>query len=251
MKKLRKVKKRYIVLIAVLIVLIAVVIVFAQFTSLGYRMTVPLRGFIEAAPNVYISRNFTDDVAEAATIVGDAKQRVLEFLGETRSIPTVIICDDVNTIKKLGGDHDTMTTAIVNVYSYIVISAEYLNVDVVAHEMTHAEVHRRILNGKLGFQLLIPTWFDEGLALQNDYRDMYDENAWEEATDYGKSMVVLSEMDTPAKFYAGNLEERRYRYVVSKHELTGWIDRNGVDALIDLLDRVNQGEAFNDLYFAN
>jgi len=42
-----------------------------------------------------------------------------------------------------------------------------------------------------------------------------------------------------------------YHYIVSKHELNSWIARNGVDTLVNLLDEVNQGKDFYDLYFAN
>jgi len=55
------------------------------------------------------------------------------------------------------------------VNSYIVVSPEYLNVDILAHELTHAEVHARVFTGRLWDWLSIPTWFDEGIALQNDY----------------------------------------------------------------------------------
>jgi len=248
--KRKKIKKRYIVLIAVVMVIVASIVFFVQFTALGYRMTVPVRSFSELAPNVYISENYKDDLTEAGKIVDEARQRVGEFWGAVESNPMIIISDDAATIRKLGGDHDTMSFAVFNVYSYIVLSSDYLNVDVAAHELTHAEVHRRIFFGKLGYQSLIPTWFDEGVALQNDYRDAYNEEAWKAATDNGRNVVELGEINTAAKFYVGGLEERRYRYIVSKHELNDWIDRNGISALAGLLDKVNRGEDFDTLYFA-
>ena len=247
---IRRYKKKYIALIAVFVVIIAAIVFFVQFTSIGFRMTVPLRSFTEAVPNVYIHEGFTRDMTEVLHIVGVAKRRVAEYFKETKSIPIIIICDDAKTIKKLGGDHDIKTLVFFKVYSYIVVSSEYLNVDIVAHEMTHAEVYYRIFKGKICYQSLISTWFDEGLALQNDYREDYNEDAWQEATDNGKNVIDLNEINTAAKFYAEELEERKYRYIVSKHELNGWVERNGVDVLIDLLDKVNQGKKFNDLYFA-
>lgn len=246
---MKSVKKRYVVLIATLIIFVTVVIIFVQFIPLGYRMTVPLRSFTEAAPNVYIHNNFTNDAKEAIEITDNAKERIVKFFGDINSDPLIIICDDEKTIAKLGGDHDTITAVIFKVYSYIVVSSEFLNVDVMAHEMTHAEVHSRVFKGKLRNQSLIPTWFDEGLALQNDYRETYNEDAWKEATDEGKNVVDLVDIDTAEKFYAGETEERRYRYIVSKHELNEWIERNSRNALLDLLDKINRGEGFYNLYF--
>ncbi|MCL2866334.1 MAG: hypothetical protein FWF47_01075 [Clostridia bacterium] len=249
--KTRKGKKRKsAVMVSVLVIMIAVALFF-QFTSFGYRMTVSLRGFVKAAPHVYIHQNFTGNINEVLDIVNESRQRVNGYFGEIRSNPTIIICDDLNVINKLGGDHDTMTAVIFNVYSYIVVSSEYLNTDIVAHEMTHAEVHKRLFNGKIGMTYLVPTWFDEGFALQNDYREIYNGYAWITATDDGKNGVNLNDISTAVKFYAGETEERRYRYIVSKHELTGWIERNGTEALFELLDNVNQGKSFNDLFFAN
>lgn len=127
----------------------------------------------------------------------------------------IIICDDENTLRKLGGDRDTAIVVIFKTYCYIVVSTEFLNVNVVAHEMTHAEVPTRIFKSKFWYQSLIPTWFDEGIELQNDYRPKYNEDAWKEVTNNGENVVDLNNIDTSAKFYAGETEERRYRYIIS------------------------------------
>ena len=37
----------------------------------------------------------------------------------------------------------------------------------------------------------IPTWFDEGLATQNDYREQYGPDAWIEQTDNGKNALPV------------------------------------------------------------
>jgi hypothetical protein len=115
--------------------------------------------------------------------------------------------------------------------------------------LTHAEVHARVFKGGLWDWLSIPTWFDEGIALQNDYRETYNEDAWKIATDNGKNIVALEDIDTPSKFYAGESTDRRFRFILSRHELSVWIDKNGISALLDLLSKINQGEDFNTLYF--
>ncbi len=248
-KEERKVKKRYIMIRAIALLLVVLVIAFVWFLPIGYRMTVSIHGFDRIADPVYVNQGFQGSTEEALRIVEQARQRVSEYFGEIESAPVIILCDDIAKLNKLGGVHDTSTLMLVQVQSYIVISDEYLNVDVVAHELTHAEVHYRAYKGKLWFQVALPTWFDEGFATQNDDRDLYSEGAWIAVTDNGKNVAALSDMDTPAKFYAGDSEARRYRYIVSKHELKEWIDQNGKEALFDLLSRLNQGENFDALYY--
>ena len=55
-------------------------------------------------------------------------------------------------------------------------------------------------------------------------------------------------MDTPIEFYSGDVEERRFRYMISKHEVKNWIEKNGVENLIELIERVNLGDDFNEVY---
>ena len=77
----------------------------------------------------------------------------------------------------------------------------------------------------------------------------HSEDAWNAATDCGKNIVDLHEIAFAASFFAGTAEQRRCRYIVSKHELRAWVERNGRETLIDLLDKLNRGGNFDELYF--
>ena len=166
--KKQKSKKRYIVLCAAIVFLSIIAFGFIQFIPVGYRMTISLHGFNENTRNIYINENYESSTEEAVSIINEAKERVAKYFDEIESNPVIIVCDDKAKLKRLGGDHDTTTFAIFTVFSYMAISSEYLNVDVIAHELTHAETHHRAYKGKLLFQFSLPTWFDEGIALQND-----------------------------------------------------------------------------------
>lgn len=248
LKPRRKFKKRYIIPV-IIILIMAASIIFFQFTSIGYRMTVPYRNFTELQNNVYVANDYTGDVHELISILDEATVRVSDFWGSLESSPIIIICDDAKTLKKLGGDHDTATVIFFKAYSYISISREYLNVDIVAHEMTHAELHTRLYYGKLP-QKLVPTWFDEGVATQNDYRSKYNDEAWKEATNNGLDKIDLSLIDTASEFNSGEASNRVYRYIISRHEVKEWIEGNGIDGLIDLISRVNSGDDFYKLYYS-
>lgn len=247
-KHRRKLQKRYNILIIIILVLSAFAI-FLQFTSIGYRMTVPYRNFTELRKNVYVANDYSGDMDNLVSILDEAATRVSGFWGNIESSPIIIICDNNKTLTKLGGDHDIATVVFLKAYSYISISPEYLNVDVVAHEMTHAELHTRLYDKKLP-QKLIPTWFDEGIATQNDYRVKYNDAAWSLATNNGLDIIDLNEIDTASKFYSGEVSDRVYRYIVSRHEVKQWIERNDIDDLLELISRVNSGDDFYELYFS-
>lgn len=246
LKQRKKVKKRYIVLM-ILALCLSSSILFFQFTSIGYRMTVMYRNFTEVQDHVYISNDYSGDKQKVISVLDESTKRVSAFWGSLESSPIIIICDNQKTLEKLGGDHDTATLVLFDAYSFISISSEYLNVDVMAHELTHAELHTRLYHGKLP-QKLVPTWFDEGVATQNDYREKYNDDAWKKATNNGLNVLDFRAIDTAPEFNQGETSERIYRYIVSRHELKEWIERNGMDGLLELISGVNDGVDFYDLY---
>lgn len=85
----------------------------------------------------------------------------------------------------------TNTTVLFGAHSYVVISPNGLDVDVTAHELTHAELHYRLYDGKILPKTILPIWFDEGVATQNDYRERYNEIAWLKVTDNGLKLIAL------------------------------------------------------------
>ena len=241
-------KKRVLLFITILLILAAVVVAMLQFTQFGYLKTVPYRSaFTEIAPHVYINRNYAGDRQDLLGMIEQAKDRVRKFFGDVRfqDETTFIICDDEKLTRRLGEDHGTVIISFPTEAYYICISDEYLELDILAHEITHAELRSRL---SAEAQKAIPTWFDEGLALQNDYRERYSETQWIAQTDNGKNTVALEDMDTPAEFYAGEAEDRRFRYLNAKHELDVWMTAHGQHGLLELLDRLNGGADFNTAY---
>ena len=230
----------------ILLLLLAAVYIF-QFTGLGYRMSVPYRSsFEKVADNIYVNKNYSGNIKEAIQLTEEALERDRAFFGELQCTDTtiIIICDDDKLLSKLGGDHDTKTSYTKK--NYISVSDEYLNIDIIAHEFTHAELHTRLNMKALKS---IPTWFDEGLATQNDYREQYGLEAWIEQTDNGKNALPLEDMDTGSEFYAGTVEDRRFRYLNAKHEVSEWMEIHGQKGLLELFDKLNNGEEFDTAYF--
>lgn len=231
----------------ILLVLLSAVCFF-QFTAIGYRISVPHRSaFVKAADYIYVNKNYSGNIEDALQLTEKAMDRVGAFFGEIQCTDTtiLILCDDEKLLAKLGGDHDTMTSVFPAKKNCISVSAAYCNIDILAHELTHAELHTRLTAKALK---KIPVWFDEGLATQNDYREQYGSAAWMEQTENGKHTIAPEDMDTPSEFNAGTKEDRRFRYLNAKHEVREWMDIHQQQGLLELLDQLNSGAAFASAY---
>jgi len=244
-------KKVILSVIFLLNLLIAAAVVwFLEFNPTGYRMSVSHRAsFEKISDNVYVNKYYAESRDEIIHLIDEAKLRVADFFGSLTcpDHTVIIICDDEKLLAKLGGDHDThhFSTLVPVKRSYVSVSTEYLTIDVLAHELTHAEMFER-LSGK-AFRR-VPTWFNEGIALQNDYREQYGLEAWAEQTDNGKNNVAQEDMDTASEFYSGTKEDRRFRYLNAKHDVAEWLEKHGLQDFMALIDRLNGGENFSAAY---
>ena len=196
-------------------------------------MTLPYRSaFTEIDEHVYINKDYAGDRQELMEMIGQAKDRVNNFFGglSFQDNTIFIIYDDENLRRKIGEDHAAIVFNFPSEIRYICVSDEYLELDILAHEITHAELHTRL---SAEAQKGIPTWFDEGLAMQNDYRERYSEVQWALQTNNGENAEA---------------EDRRFRYLNAKHELDVWMTSHGQKGLLKLLEKLNDGADFNTAY---
>lgn len=237
------------IILCILFLLLAAIVYVFQFSG-EYRMTVPYRPYFEEiAPHIYLNKGNVMAPEDVLSVINEAKARDTAFFSELHCLDdvTIIICDDAGISRKIG-TKDTITYDFPQKKDYICISNEYLNVDIVAHELTHAELHSHFTT--CDAQRKMPSWFDEGIATQNDYREQYSAENWAEQTDNGKTATALTDMDTPSEFYAGEAEDRRFRYMCAKHEIAVWIENHSVQELLAVADGLNSGADFETLYFA-
>ena len=261
-------KKRYIVLLILLIVVIVTVVIFIQFTPYGYCKTIRFRGFTEVEHNIFINNSYSHVTADEngnlitkadiPAIVGEARDRVSAmFGGELLSDPVLIFSDDPNTFRR-SGKNRVWTMNLHRVFTYISLSHEFVSVDVVAHEITHAELHHRILDGKSFRRIsdFIPIWFDEGLASINDHRRIFDRETWEIRTNNGTTIDIDVTMLTRADFQGTHVDDPFFNsliiqefFLFARHEVLSWFDESGTDGLLQLIDGVRAGKDFYELYF--
>lgn len=71
----------------------------------------------------------------------------------------------------------------------------------------------------------------------------------------GASRPITVKIRSPLKiwtsrqsFYAGTADDRRFRYLNAKHEVSEWMETHKRQGLRELLDKLNDGEDFNTAY---
>ena len=254
-----KVKRRYIILLSLLLLVVTFGIVFFQFTPIGYCMTVQFRDFTEVEHNIYIDNEYSYvtvnenneliDKDNVPSLINEAKSRVRAFFGELQSDPVFIISDKSDKYSKTGSGI-AYTFTLFRVHSYIAISHTHLNVDVIAHEITHAELHYRVTEGKLfqvGNDYGIPVWFNEGLAGINDHREFLSDEAMNRKIEIGFEFFDVTQLSR-ADFIDVNSFLSQENYLMCTHVVKTWVDVNGIDALLLLIDGVRSGDDFFELY---
>jgi hypothetical protein len=248
-----KKRKKYVFSALVISLFCAGLVWLFQFTSVGWLFTIQFRGYTEKADRIFINSDFQHSKDEVMEILESAKVRVADFWGELSSRPTVIISDDKEDLRHMGWTgNPALTTTVVffGAHNYVLISPEGLNVDVAAHELTHAELHKRLYQGRIfSFFPAVPLWFDEGVALQNDWREGYSVEAWAAATGDGVNLPDMDAIATSDQFYVEDKNVRRAHYLFSKFEVTGWITEHGKDQFLKLIDKIRIEGDFKSAYY--
>jgi hypothetical protein len=162
-----------------------------------------------------------------------AKRRVIGMYGSLRGTPTVVATDltswDRFAPNATGATHYHPTGS-----TTVVIGPNGQNVDVIAHELAHAEFVARV--GYWRVQLCVPTWFDEGLAVQLDQRPLYTERAFVQRRQAGLRLVPLSQLAARASFFAGSKEDVRQHYAHARLAIERWRALRGDRATRQFVD---------------
>lgn len=179
-----------------------------------------------------------EEAAEILRLVTEARKRIEASYGAPVAIPRVVVTPTREAARRWGSN-ETASMHRAPHRACVVIGPEGQNVDVIAHELLHAEIMHRI--GLVRFLTEIPVWFDEGAALTVDYRAPFlPEN------------IELSESDVQAvkhlvkgrDFFSGD---------VRKHYQAA---RLAVESLVDAasffhdLERIANGESFEQVFLS-
>jgi hypothetical protein len=172
-------------------------------------------------------------------LIYEGRKRIDVTFGKVEANPIVVFLGESNRIGpfKL---NSYGSTHLVGSRACVVIGTDGRSVDVVAHELMHAEVSHRM--GYLAYVLDVPSWFDEGVAMQVDYRTRYSLSA-QEAT--GAHHVRA--LTAASTFFVDDDEALTRNYSYAKYEVSKWLSRIGSANLYSRLARIRSGSSFEEV----
>jgi hypothetical protein len=182
-------------------------------------------------------------IGSVQSLIQTASVRVAEFWGQKSCNPKFIYCETEADFKKFGSPMPVPALTHLKFDAYIVINEEGAEADIIAHEISHAELYNRI--GFYNYTLKIPIWFDEGLAMQNDYRNYYSEDTLKFKTDNFKNLPDVKQLKNGRQFHEGSNEFIKLNYMAAKHEVKNWYSKEKLDQLIKDL---NSGKSFEEAF---
>ena len=186
----------------------------------------------------------TDSESEAdhlryIQLTRDARARIEATFGAVESKPIVVFFsrpDGFGPFKL----NSYGSTQMVGSRACVMVGPKGQNVDVVAHELMHGEVHHRV--GYLRRFLQVPVWFDEGVAMQVDHRSRYllsPQNA--------KNVEYVRAFTTTSSFFVADDEVLTRNYASAKELVASWVAKVGAATLYPRLQRLKNGESFSEV----
>jgi hypothetical protein len=118
----------------------------------------------------------------------------------------------------------------------VALGSEGLNIDVASHEYIHTEIAERSSVLKRTYR--IPTWFDEGIAMQVDHRDAF---SMEALATYGRDQnlddLFLEKIASPELFFRAN-ERGKVHYAFARCVVGHWLKDEDSKRLHELVSNI-------------
>lgn len=219
-------------------------------------------GFERIAPDLYVEAG-ADETLRARLIEDrrHAEAAVRTAFGSVQSRPGIHACLSEACYEAFGGHGSTA-----KIYGdRILLSPRGLDRHFLAHEWTHAEMHKRLV---LRGWWALPRWFDEGLAVAVSEAPEHSEAHWQALREAGVRVPSPAELRGIGSLWrwesavrewgdAGNAERRargepeiRPLYTAAGHEVRPWLAAHGASGLLALIAGLNAGEPFEAFYDA-
>lgn len=167
-------------------------------------------------------------------LLQEARGRIENIFGPMQSRPIILFFDEQDAFWPLTLNEYGSTSSVGN-KTCVMIGPKGQNIDVTAHELMHAEVVLRVGRWQKWFEL--PVWFDEGLAMQVDYRGRYDLPKDSETS-------YVTQLDSVAEFYVSDDKQLTRNYASAKYEVAKWMSVVGNASAYQHLDSIKDGGSF-------
>ena len=206
---------------------------------------VGMEGYVEVEPGVYAAAAMSPAERQRALDgLHAARRRIADAFGEPVARPVTILAPDTSAARRFGlADGVPGTAFIAPLGTQVVLDMAVFSIDVTAHELTHAEIAQR-----LGFwtrMRKLPVWFDEGVAVQLDWREKY----LVDCAAVGAARIdAVRSLDTAAAFWRGGRPEIVAHYQAAKCAAAGVLATHPPRTLYASLTRLREGAAFADVF---
>lgn len=189
-----------------------------------------------AAACLFADKNAQSD--SQMKILKQASDRIESKFGSLRSRPIIYFFDQQDKYWPLR-INPYGSTSFLGYRTCVAIGPLGQNTDVVAHELMHAEIEARA--GYWNRTTKIPVWFDEGLAMQVDYRDRYN-------LEPNVKTAYVTELNSGREFFQANIDTLVLNYGAAKSEVQAWSSMRSPADVYGLLDRIKQGSSFESIW---
>jgi len=155
----------------------------------------------------------------------------------------LIYCHSAELYNRYGA---SIASGITRLGTYCVISANGLELDLMSHEFCHVELFNNLERNWWVYYQRLPSWFDEGLALQFNNRGIYSKESLSSINEW--TIDELAKIDRPKSFYVKDYEKLISHYLASKKEVARWINNCDYDDFYRIFEGLNRGDDFYEIY---
>jgi hypothetical protein len=210
------------------------------FTVFGLGLAV----YAYANPGVaacVISNNHQVHSAIQVQLLSESRARIQSIFGALESKPIVVFFDDPNTFWPFK-PNEYGSSNFLGSRVCVIVGAKGQNIDVTAHELMHAEIADRVGYWRRFTQL--PVWFDEGLAMQVDYRPAYTLSPSESEP---TKVDFVKSLQSSRDFFTLSDASLTKNYASAKVVVNQWVADVGSAAVFSRLERIRAGESFESM----
>ena len=201
------------------------------------------------APNIYVSKEISNsDKEHFLTLISKSISRVENLWGSVKANPVFVICSTHEDYTNFGMYKVDGLTVIYPFETFVIISPDGINENVISHEICHAEMYERI-----GFfdDDEIPLWFHEGLAslVSHNQPKSFDGiiKIWNKRSKNGRVNIDLNEIASYDGFY-GSPAILDMPYWRSSLEVSRWYEITGKEGLLELVTSIKSNKDFESSY---
>jgi hypothetical protein len=231
----------------IIILFLLPVMAFAHFLVFPQETRCILISFseFEKRGNVYFNSNLSSNKIDSLiTLKNIAEKKALGFWGNNFLLNyKFIYCNNEKEYNKYGQGNGTPACAYCKMGAYVVVSIDGLDSSIIAHELSHCILYNNI--GFYNVNLKIPTWFNEGLAMQIDERDYYSIDSLMAKKEAGIKLPDVKAFKNNAQFLSGNHAEVMLNYATAKYTVSEWMKTHSLSLFIK---KMNDGDEFNVAY---